>query len=259
MVFRGNYLDDKLAAVRDVAREPASPEREARLGRLAEDLARTLQRVARDAKRREEAFASDAQSREDQRALEVATSEDFWARFRADPLPALEFLDNQVARQVGEGETLFLDLLGTDLPRFARAFPRFELVSGQLPPPGQRGILLGHAAYEESFKLPIAFRLDGLKREHDRGATFAGDERLRTEVERNLAGIPALVARLDVDRATALRATLVRLLGHEGELEALLAEFLQLTDGNFAERYRLFDSDSPALPSTACGPGTPCR
>lgn len=255
-VFRGNYLDDKLAAVRDVVREPASPEREARLGRLAGDLSRTLQRVARDAKRREEAFASDTQSREEQRALEVATSDAFWARFREEPLPALEFLENQVAKQVGEGETLFLDLLGTDPPRFARAFPRFELVTGQLPPPGQRGILLGHGAYEQYFKLPIAFRLDELKREHDRGATFAGDERLRTEVERNLAEIPALVARLDVDRATALRDSLARVLGHAGELEALLADFLQLSDGNFDERYQLFYRElAPHLPLYRLKPG----
>ena len=161
-----------------------------------------------------------------------------------------------MARQVGEGETLFLDLLGTDLPRFARAFPRFELVTGQLPPPGQRGILLGHGAYEQHFKLPIAFRLDELEREHGRGATFAGDERLRTEVERNLAAIPALVARLDVDRASALRTTLARLLGHAGELEALLAEFLQLTDDNFAERYQLFYRELvPHLPLYRLRPG----
>ncbi|WP_239469979.1 FtsX-like permease family protein [Archangium violaceum] len=255
-VFRGNYLDDKLAAVRAVVREPASLEREARLRRLAEDLARTLQRVAGDARRREEAFASDEESREDQRALEEATSERFWERFSTEPLPVLEFLENRVAKQVGEGETLFVDYLGSELPRFARAFPRFELVQGQMPPPGSRGILLGHALYEQSFKLPMASRLDEVRRERERGNTLAADERLRTQVERNVAEIPDLLARLDVERATALRAELARQLGHEGELDALLTEFLKLDDGNFDARYRLFhDALAPHLPLYRIRPG----
>lgn len=255
-VFRGNYLDDKLAAVRAVVREPPSAEREARLGRLAEDLKRTLQRVARDAGRRGDAFADEVDAREDQRALEEATSERFWERFSTEPLPALELLENRVAPQAGEGETLLLDFLGSDLPQFARAFPRFRLVSGQMPPPGTRGVLLGQGAYEQNFKLPMAWRLDEVRRERERGGTLAGDERLRTEVERNVAEIPDLLARLDVERASALRATLARVLGHEGELEALLAEFLKLDDDNFEARYALFYSElAPHLPLYRVKPG----
>ncbi|WP_375771703.1 FtsX-like permease family protein [Archangium gephyra] len=255
-VFRGNYLDDKLAAVRAVVREPPSSEREARLERLAGDLSRTLRRVARDASQRGEAFANDVDAQEDQRALETATSDPFWERFSREPLPALEFLENQVARQVGEGETLFLDYLGTDLPRFARAFPRFELVSGQMPPPGTRGLLLGQGAYEQHFKLPMAYRLDELRRERERGNTLAADERLRTLAERNVAEVPDLLGRLDVERAAALRDTLARLVGHPGELEVLLAEFLKLDDGNFEERYGLFYRELvPHLPLYRVHPG----
>jgi len=255
-VFRGNYLDDRFAAVRAVAREPASEERRARLERLAKDLRHTLERVARDARRREEAFANDASAREDVLALEEAASERFWAGFAEEPLPALEFLENRVARQVGEGASIDVDFLGTDVPLFARAFPRFELVSGELPPPGTRGLLLGHGAYEQHFKLPIAARLDELKRERERGSTFAGDERARTLVERNLTELADLLSRLDVERATALRAVLARQLGHEGELEALLKEFLTLDDGNFDTRYALFYAElAPHLPLYRVRPG----
>ncbi len=255
-VFRGNYLDDKLAAARAVAREPASEAREARLKRMGEDLARTLQRVARDSRRFEEAFAGGTEAEEARRALEEATSEAFWARFSTEPLPALEFLENRVASQVGEGESIEVDLLGTDLPLFARAFPRFELLSGEMPPPGTRGILLGQGAYEEKFKLPIAARLDELRRERERGGTFAGDERLRTLLTRNLAELPDLLARLDVERSSALQEVLARVLGHPGELEALLAEFLTLDDANFDARYGLFYGElGPHLPLYRVRPG----
>ncbi|WNG39143.1 FtsX-like permease family protein [Archangium violaceum] len=255
-VFRGNYLDDRFAAVRAVAREPASEARRARLGRLAEDLRRTLERVAWDAHRREEAFANDASAQEDLRALEEAASERFWEHFADEPLPVLEFLENRVARQAGEGASIDVDYLGTDVPLFARAFSRFELVSGELPPPGTRGLLLGQGAYEQNFKLPIASRLDELKRERERGSTFAGDERARTLVERNLTELPELLSRLDVERASTLRAVLTRQLGHEGELEALLKEFLTLDDGNFDTRYTLFYGElAPHLPLYRVRPG----
>ena len=113
-VFRGNYLDEKLAAVRAVTREPASEARDARLARLGEDLRRTLRRVAGDERQREQAFAGDVGLPEDRRTLEVVTSDAFWARFRADPDAALEYLEARVAKLAGEGESLPLDYLGTD-------------------------------------------------------------------------------------------------------------------------------------------------
>ncbi|REG34356.1 FtsX-like permease family protein [Archangium gephyra] len=254
-VFRGNYLDEKLAAVRAVTREPASEARDARLGRLAEDLRRTLERVAHDERQREQAFAGDVGLPEDRRTLEAVTADAFWVRFRTNPEAALEYLEERVAKLAGEGESLSLDYLGTDPVQFARAFPRFELLSGELPPPGSRGILLGQAAYEQNFKLPIALRLDELRREREHGGSFA-DERLKTQVERNLAELPDLLSRLDVERASALRATLVRVLGHEGELEPLLREFLSVEDGTFDTRYRLFyDELAPHLPLYRVRPG----
>lgn len=254
-VFRGNYLDEKLAVVRAVTREPASEARDARLARLAEDLRRTLERVARDERQREEAFAGAVELLEDRLTLEEVSSDDFWERFRANPEQGLEFLEERVAKLAGEGESLGLDYLGTDPVQFARAFPRFELMSGSMPPPGSRGILLGHAAYEQNFKLPIALRLDELRRERERGGSFV-DERLRTQVERSLAELPDLLSRLDVERASSLQAALARVLGHAGELEALLREFLSVDDGNFDTRYRLFyDELAPHLPLYRVRPG----
>ncbi|WP_328707034.1 FtsX-like permease family protein [Citreicoccus inhibens] len=254
--FRGNSLDDKLAVLRAASRAPASAERDARLRRLGEDLRRTLEGVARDSRRRTEAFVDDPVDADDLSALRAASMPAFWAHFTESPQDVLEVLENKVARQAGEGEELSVDYLGTDLPRFARAFPRFELVTGQLPPAGARGLLMGQATYEQSFKLPIAARLDELNRERERGATFAEDERLRTLVTRNTEEIPDLLARLDVERATALQAALARVLGGDGELPALLARFLALDDANFDARYGQFYAElAPHLPLYRLRPG----
>nr|WP_254614591.1 FtsX-like permease family protein [Myxococcus sp. CA056] len=254
--FRGNYLDDKLSTARAVARQPPSPERDARLARLAADLQRTLLEVARDADRQAEAFLTADEARMDRAALEEATTPAFWARFGAQPLAALEYLENHVARQVGEGESIDLEYLGSDLNQFVRAFPRFELVTGTLPPPGHRGLLLGHGLYEQRFKLPVAARLDELKRELDRGALLAEDERLRTLVDRASAELPDLLARVDAERSDAARAVLTRVLGHPGEAEALWREFLKLDDANFATRHQLFYAElAPLLPLYRVKPG----
>ncbi len=255
-VFRGNYLDEKLAAVRAVAREQPSEARDARLARLAGDLRRTLERFAQDERRREEAFANEVAFQEDQRVLAHILSDGFWTQLLAEPLPALELIENRVAWLAGEGESLALDYLGTDLPQFDRAFPRFELVTGQLPPPGHRGILLGHAVYEQTFKLPIATRLDEVHRARGQGRTLAEDEGLRTQVARNVTEVPDLLARLDDARSAALGAVLERALGHAGPLEKLLEEFLTLDDSTFDARYSLFYAElAPLLPMYRLQPG----
>ncbi|MFP2913054.1 permease, partial [Pyxidicoccus sp. 3LFB2] len=254
--FRGNALDEKLAVLRAVAREPTSEARDTRLRRLGEDLRLTLQRVARNADRRSEAFAEEPAFADDLAVLREATQPAFWERLTQDPMGVLEVLENRVARQAGEGEELPVDYLGTDVARFARAFPRFELVTGQLPPPGTRGLVMGHATYEQNFKLGIAARLEELRRERQKGATLAEDEGLRTLVERNVAEVPDLVARLDVERATALQAALARVLGEPGELDVLLGRFLKMDDGNFDARYGQFQSELvPHLPLYRLKPG----
>ncbi|QSQ17764.1 FtsX-like permease family protein [Myxococcus landrumensis] len=257
-VFRGNYLDEKLAVVRSVAREPASASRDARLGRLAAELEQTLKEVVRDDGRRAEAFSflGEAEAREDQRALEEVGTPEFWARFRAAPLEVLEYLENRVARQVGEGESTGMEYVASDLEQFPRAFPRFELVSGSLPPPGQRGLLLGQGLYEQHFKIPVAAILDEVQRERKSGATFAQDEALRTRAARCLTELPDLLARLDAERSRSLVAVLAKLLGHDGALDVLLREFLTLTDENFDARYEQFQRElAPLLPLYRVRPG----
>ncbi|WP_338869029.1 FtsX-like permease family protein [Myxococcus stipitatus] len=256
VTFRGNYLDEKLSTARAVARQDASSERDARLARLATDLERTLREVARDADQGAEAFLSADEAQVDRRALDEAMTPAFWERFKAQPLEVLEYLENHVARQVGEGESIDIEYLGSDLEQFARAFPRFELVTGSLPPPGQRGLLLGHGLYEQRFKLPVAARLDELKAELDRGGLLAEDERLRTLVERAVAELPDLLARLDMERSDAAVAVLAQRLGHPGDAEALWREFLTLDDANFAERHKVFYGElAPLLPLYRVKPG----
>ncbi|HLL54997.1 MAG TPA: permease, partial [Myxococcaceae bacterium] len=255
-LFRGNYLDVRLQSLRRLVSQPASPEREAAVARMVPDLRRVLEQVARDGRQRDVIFTTGKAAQEDQRAIETATTDAFWERFRTDPFEGLEYIENRVSKQLGEGESAAMSFIGTEVSQFASAFPRIQLVSGALPPPGKRGILLGKGFHEATFKLPIAQRLDEISRAREGGGGLATDERLRTLLDRNAQELPYLLLTLDVVRAEAARATLSRLLGRQGELEPLLRDFLAVDDANFDERYRLFYAElAPHLPIYRVMPG----
>ena len=46
-----------------------------------------------------------------------AASDAFWTGFDADPLPALEFLENRIAPQTIDGDMIWVRYVGTDLER----------------------------------------------------------------------------------------------------------------------------------------------
>ncbi len=255
-VFRGNYLDQRLAAYRRLLAEPSSAERDRDIEQSTADLRRVITEIARDDRQRDQLFVSGPSSEEDRRQLLTAASDVFWERFELDRSSALEFLENNLSKQLGEGESIFVEYIGADLTLFARAFDRVEVVRGSLPPPRSRGILLGHAVYEESFKLPIAHRLDQVARALHEGATIAGDERLDALLHRNLEELPRLVLALDAVQGRRLEQALSSFLGQVGSVESLLRAFLTLDDTNFDERYRFFGEQlAPHLPMYALMPG----
>ncbi|MGA9524365.1 MAG: FtsX-like permease family protein [Myxococcaceae bacterium] len=239
-VFRGNHLDQRLAAYRRLLVEPPSAERDADLERSTSDLRRLIAAIARDDRQRDQLFVTGPSAEEDRRRLTTATSDVFWERFARDPDAGLEYLENNVSKQLGEGESILLEYIGVDLATFSRAFDRVEVVAGSLPPPMTRGILLGHAAYEESFRLPIAHRLDQLARARNAGASIAGDERLRAMLERNLAELPRLLLALDATQVRRIEQELSGFLGVKDSPEALLRAFLTLDDDTFDDRHRFF-------------------
>lgn len=178
---------------------------------------------------------------EDTAHLARAGADDFWTGFDADPLAALEFLENKVAPLVGDSPVADIRFLGTDLEVFAQTFDRMEQVKGEPIPPGRRGFLFADWYYEEYMKLQVARRLDKLQRALAHGSTLAADSELQGLVTQNRAEVGELLLQLDPESAAEIAAAFRTALGsEETALPVLFDQFLDTTDQNFAERYRLF-------------------
>jgi len=179
-----------------------------------------------------------------------AISDGFWGGFDADPLPALEFLENRIAPQSLDGAWNFVRYVGTDIDAFFRAFDRTEIVEGTRVPPGQRGILLGKLYAEDYLKLRTARRLDKIRDARNiQGRTIAKDEELQRWVRENTHELRDILLQLDPIQAAEAGRRLREALGSkETGLEKLLVQLLTTDDSNFAARYRVFyDKVAPLL------------
>jgi len=252
MVATGNAFDVALEKLRaDVRELPArgapGPELARRLdahvsyvrrlvGLLKEDLAQAS--VIADPTAREA-----ADRRRGWQDLLTADGDAFWAGFREDPLPALEFLENKIAPQQADGGFTFIRYVGTDVDAFMRAFELAEVVEGQAIPSGQRGILLGKQYAEEWLKLKNARKLDQIKDARDRfGRKIATNEELQRWVKELQTRSREILIQLDPLQAEAAAARLRPALAAPGDeaLPALLSRLFAVDDANFDERYALF-------------------
>ena len=174
--------------------------------------------------------------------LARASAPSFWGKdFEADPLNALEFLENHVAPLSLDGGTMFINYVGTDHEAFRRAFDRMELVAGSWVPPGKRGALVGTYYAEQYLKLKTALRLDKIRDALGRGRKIAKDPELKRWVRENTTMTRDILLQLDPQQSDVLAADLRKLLdSSETELQPLLSTLLDTDDGNFAERYRYF-------------------
>ncbi|BDG09188.1 FtsX-like permease family protein [Anaeromyxobacter paludicola] len=251
MVSPGNLFDQAVAKLRaDVRARLAGqggPELEARTEAHAAHLRRMATLLRDDLRQATEIIeiggkeaAERARNAED---LARATSPEFWdEELPRDPLAALEFLENRIAPLALEGTLIYIRYVGTDLEQFRRAFDRLEIVEGSLPPPGQRGLLIGKLYAEDYLKLRAARRLDQLQEAitlHHR--KIAGDEELTRWVKEAGGQTREILMQLDpMQAAEAARRLRTALGSGEQDLGKLLGQLLAVDDRNFAERYRIF-------------------
>jgi ABC-type lipoprotein release transport system permease subunit len=252
MVATGNAFDVALEKLRADVRElppkgQPGPELRRRLdahvayvrrltGLLKEDLSQAA--AIADPKAREA-----ADRRRGMEDLRRADGDAFWAGFAADPLPALEFLENKVAPLQADGGFTFIRYVGTDVEAFMQSFELAEVVEGQRTPPGQRGILLGKQYAEEWLKLKNARKLDLIKDARDRfGRKIASNEELQRWVKDLQSRSREILIQLDPLQAEAAAARLRPALGAPGDeaLPALLTRLFAVDDANFDARYDLF-------------------
>ncbi|MDD9969571.1 MAG: FtsX-like permease family protein [Myxococcales bacterium] len=245
VVPSGNTIDMVLADLRDIvkrrhASEPGLLEayqaRKGHVRRIVGILRAELANVS-DLLEVQAADAEDAAE-----SLARADSSAFWDGFDADPLAGLEFLENNVAPVATDADMLGLRYLGTDPAAFARAFDRFEIVDGEMIPPGKPGFLFAKFQYERQIKMKTARNLDEIKRIREmRDARIAEDDELKRLVRENQAQVKEILLQLSDREAEHFQELLVGLLdGQDGDLPSLLRAFFNTTDDDFAKRYAFF-------------------
>jgi hypothetical protein len=226
-VSRPHPLDRSLASLREAVQHEA-PYADAR-----QRVRRLLGALRHE---REAAQSIDRTEPADLEALRTADTDAFWRDFERAPLVTLDWLDNRVAGLAEPLDVLFLQYVGTELPRFAQSFPRFRVVQGRSLPPGARGLMLSQAIYESQLKLKVARALDELARvELDDGPRFS---RLVRDLQ---LGVDELLAQLDGaagERAASELRTFLH--SREPDLRTLLVQFLRIERTNLAARYAFF-------------------
>jgi ABC-type lipoprotein release transport system permease subunit len=178
---------------------------------------------------------------EGEEALERARSEAFWEEFGRDPEAGVRFLEGKVAPLAAQGRLLYMRYLGTDLALFAESFDRFEVVRGEVVPPGTVGMLVSERFLEKQAKHKVARDLDAIKELVDQGVSIDAIPAIQDMVRRNARQYRQIVFQLSARDTRALTEALKGLMpGAEGSISALLEQFLTVSDGNIQERYRFF-------------------
>lgn len=237
-VFNGTELDRVLDALRDAVRA----EDTAGQALLAEQV-RSIARNLREDLEASTAIVADKEEAARQKAdLDRVLGDAFWQEFAAAPVPALEFLDTNIAPLASDGRLLFVRVLGTNTERYAKNFESFRIVDGQAIPAGQKGLLFAKRVYEEQVKNAVARELDKVKNTlAESGGTIAADPLLQEKIAKNARQYQRVLYQLAPDDARALEAELrAELGGQEGDLAALLQAFLTMDDSNFERRYAFF-------------------
>ncbi len=234
---RGSELERTLGRVRDALRKNDEATAKSKIPKLKRLLGRLLDEVKTG-----RTIAADAEDFADrQKRVEESLSEAFWMRFEGNPQGALEFLDTKVAPLAGDGLTMYLRYVGTDIPAFAEHFDRFTVVRGTSVPAGQRGILINQKFADVQLKLKAARLLDSVRDGLKEGKTIAADAALKAKARQAASQFGSVSLMLDPEQAAELEPKLKALLpGVEGDLDALLKALLTVDDANFAKHFAFF-------------------
>ncbi|MBI5509449.1 MAG: FtsX-like permease family protein [Deltaproteobacteria bacterium] len=246
-VMGGNEIDQTLEELRQAVKSGDDD----KIHSLAVKLRAMADDLLPDLERRRHIARDKAEIENQLRDLARVRSDAFWAELAKDPERGLTFLEAHVAPLVLDGRFLYFRNVATDLTRFPRLFDRFELVDGQMVPPGEPGILLAKRTYETWVKNPVARDLDkiyqGLTTQN---LSIATATELADAARRLPRQYRRISFQLAVEDARTVERELRRLLPEStGDLGALLQDFLRVDDDNAVGRYRFFyDVIAPRLP-----------
>lgn len=189
----------------------------------------------------------DAQSEIDEAKNELALTLDpsFWNDFDEHYESKLEFVGNKVAPLIFDNNMLYFNYLGTDLEAFKNNFPQFEIVKGQMIPPGEHGFLIHDYVYESMVKNRIARRLDDIKKSiQEDQKSISSSKELQDLIKANKEQISELYLTIDYSyRPELIKKMKVFLKTQEEDLRPLLGLFFDMTEENFMARYDFFYKD----------------
>ena len=175
--------------------------------------------------------------------IDRALSDAFWADLLEDPTTNLQWLDTKIAPLAPEGRILYMRLLGTDVPRFAESFDRFQVVEGRMMKPGERGVLLGRTFFEKQAKDKAARDLDGLREiVVDKRRSIDREKALQDAVDRLRRQANTLAGKIEPMAVPKVEAALRRRLDapKDAPLGKLIEQLLTLDDENIQRHHDLF-------------------
>jgi ABC-type lipoprotein release transport system permease subunit len=242
MVNPGNLLDHFLEKLRKTNKEgrPDKADWESQKRRirfLGQEIKKNL-----DGKFEEIGILSAADASQAQLNLEKITGDDFWNDFDANAENKIEFLANKIAPLIFDDNMIFFSYVGTDPQLFKEKFPQFEIVKGEMIPPGTRGFLFHDFFYENMVKHRIARRLDQIKKKmKDDQLSISGSKEIQDQVKANVEQSAEIYLQLGPAETEAVAAKLnILLASSEKDFRVLIKNFLDMKDENFQERYDFF-------------------
>lgn len=237
IVFGNSMIDIKLTELR----RAVSDNETAKIAPLKTHVRLLLDSLEAEVDKVAAVAAETAEGATQKTDLARAKGDPFWAEFDQDPLAALEFLDNKVAPIGLSSNMYFLSYVGVDPQAFKDNFQLFEVIEGQMIPPGERGFMFNTLAYERFLKHPVARGFDVVAEALAEGRTIANDTDLQRAGERMVSQSAQVTDQVDPAQIPALVAALQAHLGSkETALTKLTPAFLAIDDANFATRKAFF-------------------
>lgn len=174
--------------------------------------------------------------------LNTVASDAFWSDFDSHVESKMEFLENKIAPLIFDNNMIFFSYVGTDPQLFQQKFPQFEIVKGQMIPPGQRGFLFHDYFYENMVKHRIARRLDQIKKKmKEDKLTIGSSKELQDQIKANVEQSAEIYLQLGPVETERVSDELRKLLlSDEKDFRALLKNFLDMKDDSFQSRYDFF-------------------
>jgi ABC-type lipoprotein release transport system permease subunit len=258
MVGRGNELDDAFESIRNTIKLHDNETLDLKIAAARQQISLLRTEILERAK----VSADKEEIATYLAAIDTASQDTFWNELKANPEDKLMYLESKVAPASGEKSPIYLRYLGTDLSKFQSAFSKFKIVSGQMVPTGERGMLLAYKTREDYLKNIAARLFDTLQKMMVvQGRTIAED----AEVSRNAADLGRQYLQIqiyiDATEMPILKKALAdaKIVLRDDTNEAVAAgiqQFLHVDDGNFVTRHKIFyDSIAPLIKLYEIYPG----